>query len=423
MTPEEQAALDAEEAKKKAAEEEEDDLDESTPLGMSDEDFLNMPEPDETPAEDPPAEGDDDDPPAKKDEEDDDDDPEKDDDAGEDPPDTDDGGDDPDKSADDDDPPVKKEGEDDDPPAKDDEKEDDDPPKKDEKEDDPPKKEEAGEIDYKAEYEKITAPFKANGIDIQIKSAEDAIQLMQMGANYHKKMSAIKPSLKTLKLLENNGLLDESKLNFLIDLDKKNPEAIKKLIKESGVDPLDIKPDEESTYTPTNRQVSDTEVDLDEVLGSIEDSPHYAKTLNVVSKDWDKKSQGVIAANPQIIQVINAQMEDGSFDKVTAAITYERSLGRLAGVSDFDAYRQIGQAMYDAGQLGPVKDDNKEPVKKVKPKKSKEAEAKRKQRKKAASPAKKVGDQAGEKTYDPLEMSDDDFKKFDETKAQKLGLK
>jgi hypothetical protein len=413
MSPEEQAALDQEEADRLAAEEEED----NSPMGMSDEEFLKMEEPsleddptgptgptgDEGEAGDDGATGPtgeledpdgDDDPTGPTGEEDDD--PE----GSTGPTGDDDGATGENKFSDDDGgtgTTGSTGGSDSDPVD--------------------------GEIDYEAEYKKITAPFKANGVDIQVKSVDDAIQLMQMGANYHKKMSAIKPSLKTLKLLENNGLLDESKLNFLIDLDKKNPEAIKKLVKDAGIDPLDIKPDEESTYTPTTRQVSDTEVDLDEVLGSIQDSPHYAKTLNVVSKEWDKKSQSVIAANPQIIQVINAQMEDGSFDKVHAAVTYERSLGRLAGVSDFDAYRQIGQAMYDAGQLGPKKEEAAAPVKKVKPTKSKEAEAKRKQRKKAASPAKKAGDQASEKTYDPLEMSDDDFKKFDETKAKKLGLK
>ena len=81
-------------------------------------------------------------------------------------------------------------------------------------------------VDYKAEYEKLLAPFKANGTDMQAQSVEDAIQLMQMGAGFHKKIAALKPAMKQVKLLEKHGLLDEDKLNYLIDLANKKPEAI-----------------------------------------------------------------------------------------------------------------------------------------------------------------------------------------------------
>lgn len=96
------------------------------------------------------------------------------------------------------------------------------------------------DIDYEAAYKQLTATFRANGKDIQVNSVEDAITLMKMGANYNKKMAGLKPNLRLMKMLENNNLLDESKLTYLIDLDKKDPEAIKKFIKDSGVDPLDI---------------------------------------------------------------------------------------------------------------------------------------------------------------------------------------
>ncbi len=68
--------------------------------------------------------------------------------------------------------------------------------------------------DYKALYEKVMAPLKANGKTIDIKSPEELIQLAQMGANYTRKMQAIAPHRKVLLMLENNGLLDEGKLCF-----------------------------------------------------------------------------------------------------------------------------------------------------------------------------------------------------------------
>ena len=67
--------------------------------------------------------------------------------------------------------------------------------------------------DYKAELGRVLSPIKANGREIQVSSVDDAIQLMQMGANYHKKMAALKPNLAVLKMLEQHGLLDQEKLS------------------------------------------------------------------------------------------------------------------------------------------------------------------------------------------------------------------
>jgi len=194
---------------------------------------------------------------------------------------------------------------------------------------------------------RIMGEFKANGTMMKVKSVEDALQLMQMGANYHKKMTGLKPSLKTLKLLENNDLLDLEKLNYLIDLSQKKPEAIKKLLKDSNLDPLQIDLEEENNYVPAKRTVSDTEMALEEVLNNISDSPSYDKTLTVLSEKWDDASRRAVADNPQIIGVINAHMDSGIFDQVANAVAYERSLGKLVGVSELDAYQRIGAYMHE----------------------------------------------------------------------------
>lgn len=57
---------------------------------------------------------------------------------------------------------------------------------------------------------------------IELRDSSEAVQLMQKGANYTRKMQDIAPHRKVLLMLENNGLLDEGKLSYLIDLEKKN---------------------------------------------------------------------------------------------------------------------------------------------------------------------------------------------------------
>ena len=59
---------------------------------------------------------------------------------------------------------------------------------------------ETTEFDYKSAFEKVTRPFKANGIDMQVKDPEDIIRLMKMGDNYQKKMGQLKPNLNIIKI-------------------------------------------------------------------------------------------------------------------------------------------------------------------------------------------------------------------------------
>lgn len=277
---------------------------------------------------------------------------------------------------------------------------------------------ELSESQYAAIGKQIMGEFKANGATLKMKSAEDAIRLMQMGANYHKKMNGLKPALKALKLLENHGLMDPQKINYLIDLSQKKPEAITQLLKESKIDPMEIDLEGESKYTPGNRTVSDTELQLDEVLDSISSSPVYNRTLTVIGDQWDETSRAVIAKDPEIIRTINLHMENGIFDQVANAIAYERSLGKLAGVSDFDAYQRIGTYMNEnnlfkvsAAAAAPSNPNHQAPQS---PTGRSEAKAKEIQaRKQAASPSQQRQSPAKEDTnYNPLAMSDEEFLKL-----------
>ncbi|MDA3807073.1 MAG: hypothetical protein PF440_04085 [Thiomicrorhabdus sp.] len=267
------------------------------------------------------------------------------------------------------------------------------------------------------DWSTLKAPFKANGKDMTVKSPEDARTLMQMGANYHKKMAGLKPSLSIVKLLEKHELLDPEKINYLIDLNDKNPEAITKLLKDSNIDPLDVDVKADSEYTPKDRTVSDTEFTLDSVLEDIQDSPSYSKTLNVVSEEWDRASRNSILEDPTIIATINGHIENGIYGKVEQAVNYERSLGRLKGLSDIEAYNHIGAEMHKQGKFNSEPEATKETEQAattVKPvvKKPTLTEAERLAKKLAVSPTKSSSAPAkGE--FNPLLMSDEEFLKFE----------
>lgn len=208
----------------------------------------------------------------------------------------------------------------------------------------------ATQVDYEAFYKQVMAPFKANGKTIQLQDVSEAIQLMQQGANFTRKMQDIAPHRKLLMMLDNNGLLDQDKLSFLIDLDKKNPEAIKKLIKDSGVDPMDFDPRVEPAYQAGNHQVTDEQVAFDTALKEVASSSDGQNTLRVINSEWDQASKDVLWKNPQVLTVIHSQRENGIYDRISTEVNRLRTIGTIpANVAFIEAYRAVGDNMAKVG--------------------------------------------------------------------------
>ena len=270
------------------------------------------------------------------------------------------------------------------------------------------------EVDYEAEYKRLMTPFKANGKDMAIKNIDDAIQLMQMGAGYNRKMAALKPNMAILKMLEKNELLSEEKLSFLIDINKKDPAAIARLVKESGLEPLemDLETDE---YTPTSYAVNTAELDLDNVIEEIRDTPTFSKTLSTVDA-WDTTSKQAVANDPNLLRVINAQVDSGIYDLVSTAVESERMYGRLQGLSDIQAYQTVGDAIQNRGGFDHLFEQGQQsqPAIKAQPKKGTDQGRKDKRRK--ASPTKQSTPAKASTSYDPLAMSDEEFLKQGDSK-------
>ena len=267
---------------------------------------------------------------------------------------------------------------------------------------------ETTEFDYESAYKKVSEPFKANGVDMQVKTPEDIVRLMQMGANYQKKMGKLKPNLKIIKMLENNELLDEAKLNNLIDLSKKDPKAIAKLVKESDIDPLEIDKDAPTEYEPTNYSITDKEYNLDRVLDDIKDTETFNKTINVLTKEWDTESRSTISDQPEIIGIVNAHMANGIYDEVNARLQQEKALGKLNGIPDVEAYRQVAEHMNKNNMFKQPESAGKS---KVSSKTDEKAEADRDKKRKAVAPVKQTTTKKVASDDNFLGLSDEDFMK------------
>ncbi len=262
----------------------------------------------------------------------------------------------------------------------------------------------------KSDWNEVAKPFKANGKDIQVDNPQDAIKLMQMGANYTKKMQQLQPRLKIVKMLENNGLLDEDKLSYLIDLNNKNPEAIQKLVKEAGIDPLDIDTSKENSYIPKNHSVSDNEMAFNNVLEDVLITDTGKETVKFISDNWDEHSKNALFREPEVLRYINEQRASGVYDAISSEIERQKMLGNLPiNIPFVEAYGRVGQMLQN-------QKNNNTPVARRAPVTRAPVNEDINNRAKAASPSKSTPTVKDTREVNYLDLPDDEF-------TQKYGNK
>ena len=257
-------------------------------------------------------------------------------------------------------------------------------------------------VDYKTAYETIFKPFKANGKEITPRNVDDVINLMQMGANYTKKMQVIAPMKKVIESL-NKAEIDEENLNFLIDVYKGDKEAIKKLLKKHSVDPIELDL-EETNYVPKNNIVSDEDVEFSNVIDEIRDS--LPKIQDIVNSKWDKNSKDKLLSDPKLLRALHEEIQYGRFDKIQAQVEMEKMFGRYRGVSDLDAYIDI------VTKVVQKESQQQQPEPKVEPKPEPKVTRSIPDKTKAAPTKTKSTTKSSLTAKDILSMSEEDFNKL-----------
>ena len=267
-------------------------------------------------------------------------------------------------------------------------------------------KQEVKEEDLKAIHAAIFKPFKANGKEIAPKTVEDVISLMQMGANYTKKMQLMAPMKKAVESL-NKAQISEADLNFLIDVHSGNKEAIKKLLEKHKVDPIEL--DMENTnYVPNNNIASDEDVEYSDALIDIDSS--LPKIQEILTKQWDAQSRTQLLKNPQLMRALHEEIEMGRFDDVQAQLEIEKTFGRYKGKSDVEAYidlvsRLVAEQQSKANVETKNANQEKRPAKPV-PDKTKAAPVRTKQTNQASTLTVKDILSMPEEEFNKLSMRD-----------------
>lgn len=214
-----------------------------------------------------------------------------------------------------------------------------------------PKPPEQG-VDYKAAYERIMAPIKAAGKTVQLTSIDEAISLMQKGADYTRKTQELAKGQRWLLMLGNSGLLDEGKLDRLIAVHRGDREALKSLLQEQKIDPVDIDTTKENKYQPGAHVVSDATAKLQTAIDDLQASDEGKETLSVIKTTWDADSRQAFGQHPGLLEAIHQQRLSGVYAKITAEMDRRKTLGQLPDQSFLASYKQIGDEFLAQGKLG-----------------------------------------------------------------------
>lgn len=287
------------------------------------------------------------------------------------------------------------------------------------------------EPNYKEFYEKVAlAKFTANGKEVEgFKDPADLIRAQQALHGYSDKMKVIKEYKPFLKALEERGITaDADKFNLAMSLMDGDPEAIKKVLKDKNIDPLELDLDD-IKYTAKNVLPSKAQMLIEETYEQAENLGVGDKFSRVINKDWDITSLKELVENNAVRNDLIQHLNDGTYDVVSDEIKRMELLdinGSLSGMSSIDKYRMaVGRIQQRNLNSQPVQASTKVTVDKIaqaeKIKAEQEAEFKKtvaakkeadaaEQRRKAAALSKKKVVKKPETAPKLEELKGDDFR-------------
>lgn len=278
---------------------------------------------------------------------------------------------------------------------------------------------ETTQIDYKAFYETVTQDFKASGKTMPgVKEPEKFIKALQMATDYALKTAALKPALKRVKMLEE---VSDEDLAEMLDFKKRNPEVIKKALKEANIDPLELDMDKVN-YVPQVQMISDSEYDFRETVDELSKDAKFNDTRQLILSGLDAKSKELALTDTRVLKALHQEVVSGRIEQIQAKALELRAFGSVdSSITDIELYatiaRQMDQNSSTITQSNPsavsAQVVSNTQTKQVTKEPNPELEDKRARAGIQTKPQSKVV-----KKYDPTKLSDDEFLKLLESGAE-----
>ena len=196
----------------------------------------------------------------------------------------------------------------------------------------------------------LTKPFKASGREVVFKDPQDILRLMQQGFDYQKKMAGFKPQKRIIKTLEQHGLLDEAKLNQLIELSQGKPEAVAQFLKDRNIDTFELPDVEEKPHQYGNYMVNEQQVEFEEKVNELRGTQYGNAVLNFVNSLPDQDFTTVFN-NQKILDDLTFHAQSGLLDDALNQLAADRAVGKVpSDMTPLDAYNAISGYLYQQNQ-------------------------------------------------------------------------
>lgn len=207
------------------------------------------------------------------------------------------------------------------------------------------------DFDFKEAYLKLRKPIKADGKLVRIDSDEELLTLVQKGIGYTSKSQRLAKQAHIATMLESNGVKPED-VPFLIDIHKKDPVALQKLLQDAKVDPLDIDYDTPAKYQPKDYTVDPRVEQVRNQVDTYRQTPDGVKFVEDI-QTWDEVTKGQVWQDPTILDVLHEQVTNGVYAKVTQEISRRKLVGTLDHNTPFlVAYQSVGQDLLAKASTG-----------------------------------------------------------------------
>ncbi|QFR59796.1 hypothetical protein VOWphi5012_012 [Vibrio phage phi50-12] len=216
----------------------------------------------------------------------------------------------------------------------------------------------------------VGVPIEHQGKTITLNSVDEVLAMVKQSMALSSQVTSMEVHEPLIAMLEENQLLDSSKLSMAIDLLNGNPDAIRKLIADKQISMDDIDSETENKYQPSDKSLSQEKIKLSNTLKKLQESSEGVQVINTIA-NWDEQSKNLLSKHPENLNHLEAHVRDGTFTKVVGEIERQKMLGQLPQSTPMaQAYQHVlGLMMQQQQQSQP--EEKVVPDTPTKPKKSK----------------------------------------------------
>ena len=193
--------------------------------------------------------------------------------------------------------------------------------------------------------------LKVDGKMIPIKDLEELYTLASGGGNLTQKYQKLSKGKKSLSIMEEHNLT-EADLSLLIEARNGNKDALASLVKQSGIDSLEVTDEVSDGYQPGQYIPTDMSMNLKAVQDEISMDQEYATTQNVVNNLMDERSQQMLVENPMYIKGLHMDIKSGAYQATQAQATKMKMMDG-GSRSDMEYYIAAAQEAQVNNQQAP----------------------------------------------------------------------